>query len=117
MPARRIVEACEPPPCEPPRPPPLEPAVTLTYAHYLERENLEDRVEFTPRALEAADALASRSSKLTPPSSPAEPHPNPFARLGQVLPVEHLPRRDAVETIYRLRVATTRSSGVLDVMG
>lgn len=122
---RREVEACDAPAREPlpapaacPLPP--EPAVRVPFASYLERQNLEDRVELSPEMARPADLTRRpQAAGMPAPSDRArsEPNTNAPARLSDVLPVAPTPRRVEVETAYRLRVATTRPSGVLDVMG
>lgn len=92
----------------------------MSFAHYIERQNLEDRVEWSPDALRVMDRL-SEPCRLPPkPEGSVAELPRPdsgTAKLADVLPVAEPPRRVVVETAYRLRVATTRPGGVLDVIG
>jgi hypothetical protein len=121
----RFVEACEPPPCPPTTC--SEPPSPIPYADYLERQNLEDRVDWSPQAV-APTTFAATPDPARAPAQPCgkqdtvdrcrpEPRGARSARLADILPVPPEIRRVELETVYRLHLATGRPSGVLDVMG
>jgi hypothetical protein len=89
------------------------PAPRVSFAEALEQANLETRLNWSPDPRPVDPAPAAVASD----SSAAQSTPARHATIAETLPVTTPPVRRVVETLYRHRVATMRSGGVLDVMG